>query len=437
MIGASSSSSKDSAASKPFVVAAVVLVFAGTATGAVWMMLLFGAGLPFVDARAFSLHRTFQVDGFLTLLVMGIGYMIVPRFRNAVLPSPRKIAYASFALVLTSIALQVVSALSGGAGTYDTAASASKVAGVGIFAGAVFWSMRVRPRLLGMADWFIAASAGAMLVLAVTQLVMEGQTPSSFPHSLLFPILMIFGVEYKTMPSFLGFIRPKKKTGVASAALAVAAAGLGALAAMTGDGSSHELAVGSGLVLLACAGALASSLYVFGGFDNSEIMRLISGEKKARYLYTTNYARLAFAFLFAGSAMGVLYFAGAEPAFVLYDLAIHFTAVGFVGITIALYLPLMLPPITGKAVRFERFSHAPVLMVVAALALRAAGDAAMAAGAAQGPVAYLFMSSGWLVVAALAAFVAMIHRSMQQQQQQPSSAHHGGGGGMDFAAGGK
>jgi hypothetical protein len=33
---------------------------------------------------------------------------------------------------------------------------------------------------------------------------------------LLFPIIMIFGIEYKTLPSFLGFIRPRSIAGLSS-----------------------------------------------------------------------------------------------------------------------------------------------------------------------------------------------------------------------------
>jgi len=48
-----------------------------------------------------------QMDGFLTLLIMGIGYMIVPRFRNIQLASV-KLAYASFILIIASLALQSI-----------------------------------------------------------------------------------------------------------------------------------------------------------------------------------------------------------------------------------------------------------------------------------------------------------------------------------------
>jgi hypothetical protein len=56
-----------------------------------------------------------------------------------------------------------------------------------------------------------------------------------------------------------------------------------------------------------------------------------------------------------------------------------------------------------------------VLLLVAALELRAAGDAALAYSllSQQPLLSYLLMASGWMVVSALAAFVIMVHRSMK------------------------
>jgi hypothetical protein len=99
-------------------------------------------------------------------------------------------------------------------------------------------------------------------------------------------------------------------------------------------------------------------------------------------------------------------------SYILNDLAIHYTTIGSIGLTIALYLPLMLPPITGKMMHFARFNSLPILLVVAALSVRTVGDYAITFQAAG--VSYLFMSTGWLVVAALSAFVLMIHRSMKE-----------------------
>jgi hypothetical protein len=103
--------------------------------------------------------------------------------------------------------------------------------------------------------------------------------------------------------------------------------------------------------------------------------------------------------------------------FVLYDLAIHYTAIGFLGTTIALYLPLMLPPLTGRIIHFAKFNSLPLLLIIGAPAIRTLGDIVLVLQPAPIPsTSYLFMVSGWLVVAALLAFVIMIHRSMKQEE---------------------
>ena len=63
--------------------------------------------------------------------------------------------------------------------------------------------------------------------------------------------------------------------------------------------------------------------------------------------------------------------------FVLYDLAIHYVAIGFLGITIALYLPHMLSPITGRIVHFTKFNSLPLFLIIAALAVRTKGEIMM------------------------------------------------------------
>jgi hypothetical protein len=57
--------------------------------------------------KIINLHRLVQFDGFITLIIMGIGYLIVPRFRNISVPSV-KLAYASFVLILVSLILSMV-----------------------------------------------------------------------------------------------------------------------------------------------------------------------------------------------------------------------------------------------------------------------------------------------------------------------------------------
>jgi hypothetical protein len=236
----------------------------------------------------------------------------------------------------------------------------------------------------------------------------SGGSLSEVQALLLFPVLMIFGVQYKTMPSFLGFIRPRKRLSAVSFGLAVASVILVLVSAL--DGSAPP-AIASNIALLSCVTTFAGAIYTFGGFDNSEILRFIQGEKKARYMYTIRHSRLAFAFLFVGIAAALTF--NIFSTYILYDLAIHYTTIGFIGITIALYLPLMLPPITGRMVHFTRFNTIPILLVISALVVRTIGDLAITFQTTPG-ASYALMSAGWLVVAALSAFVIMIHRSMRE-----------------------
>ena len=94
-----------------------------------------------------------------------------------------------------------------------------------------------------------------------------------------------------------------------------------------------------------------------------------------------------------------------------YDLAIHNIAIGFIGLSITLYLPLMLPPITGKVIRFTSLRKTPLLLIIISLGVRATADfitaqpfyvysltLAMSEHTSSISVlTYLFGLSGWLV----------------------------------------
>jgi uncharacterized protein involved in response to NO len=219
----------------------------------------------------------------------------------------------------------------------------------------------------------------------------NGSPLSEVQMLLLFAILMIFGVQYKTLPSFLGFIKPRRKLSVVSFGLALASIILGLSSMLHHDMLLAEI---FNTILLGFVVTFAASVYIFGGFDNSEILRLIQGEKKARYIYTIRHLRLAFIFLFAGIILAAAF--NISSSYILYDLAIHYIAIGFLGVTVALYLPLMLPPITGKAVHFTKFNSLSLLLVVAALAIRTSGDILMTTMqlATTTSASYLFMVSG-------------------------------------------
>ncbi|MGC2307520.1 MAG: hypothetical protein WA461_03895 [Nitrososphaeraceae archaeon] len=99
---------KTSYVSKPLSVSAVIILFVGSCIGAVWLMTIFNIEVaPWFGFNFFQQHKILQINGFLTLLIMGVWYMIVPRFRNISIPFV-KYAYLSFVLVLISLITQVV-----------------------------------------------------------------------------------------------------------------------------------------------------------------------------------------------------------------------------------------------------------------------------------------------------------------------------------------
>jgi hypothetical protein len=414
--------------SKPFIITAVILLFLGTSIGSIWMMSIFGADLPEWFHGTYGLHKILQMDGFLTLLIMGIGYMIVPRFRNIHLASV-KLAYVSFVLIVTSLIFGFIQTVGDNDKNFSTWIVISRLSGVTIFLAIVFWTLRIRPKLLGLSDYFITLCLLALITVNVIEL--SGyRHASSLTHIqlwLLFPVLMIFGIEYKTVPSFLGFIRPRKTSAIASLVFLSLCIILGLTSVMFTN--VLLLSIIFNVTLFASVLTFARAIYAFGGFDNREILRLIQGEKKARYNFSVIHIRVSFLFLFIGIFTAIL-FSLVGQYFVFYDLVIHSIAIGFIGLTIALYLPLMLPPIIGKIIHFTNFNRIPLVLIIISLCIRAVGDFILAqpssflehiGGSSSQIFTYSFGLSGWFVIVAMLVFVMMIHKSMKQVDPLPSS----------------
>ena len=391
----------------------------GSVLGALWMMSLYGVPLPAGLIDVVRLHRSVQFDGFITMLIMGIGYMIVPRFRNIPLPSP-KLAYISYVLMVGAVIIPILtsSSITNTSPWLNSSLIGAwifcKVGAVTIFGGLIITVLRTRPKLLGLADYFIALSIVLLAILTISQILNHEYNSSTIQLWFMFPIVMIFGIEYKTLPAFVGFVRPRTRMAASSVALLAASAGFGLMLLFYNNSQIIETLFY--FTFLMGVITFSFALNIFVGFDNKQILELSMGEKKARYRYTLVHVKLSFVFLFLGITLSIisLFFA---DLFSLYDMWIHITAIGFIGITIALYLPMMLPPIIGRTVRFSRFSKIPLSLVIISLCLRALGHFFVQVFPHSNEIPYLYLSallsmSGWLVVLAILSFMFMIHRSM-------------------------
>lgn len=392
------------------------MLIIGSALGSIWIMMIYGLKLPAELMSRVNLHVLLQFDGFLTLMIMGMGYLIVPRFRNITIPSI-KIAYVSYVFMLISIICSIVVSWPGvpqmihdfGSFLADT----FRVLAVGIFCFIIIWILRVRPKLLRMADYFIGMSVVLFGTLTVLHSFNFNVITNNILLWLMFPILMIFGVEYKTLPSFIGFIWPRKLPSLISAALLTLSLCCGIASIF-----HHSILLSTLFQFSFLAGAIcfAWAHNIFVGFDTSNIMQLSKGEKKARYKYTLFIAKLSFAFLFVGITLSItsIYL---PNIFVIYDMWIHIIAIGFIGLTIALYLPLLLSPILGRTIRFTHFSKLPIWLILISLSVRVVGDIFIQSISYSGEVSYQYLAislslSGWLIVAAILSFMFMVHRSM-------------------------
>lgn len=201
--------------------AIVIALTAGFSLGAGILLypLLFGPlgawWLPHVQV-----HGHAQVLGWVGLFIMGIAYHAVPRMKATAL-TRRPLVYASYAVVLASLALRlagqpisqglvrdVLVALSG----------TSEVAGAVLFL-VVLWSTvatSLQPRdiyekfLLSGAFWLCVASTANLALLVVT--LSNGMAVVPYPAEDIllhiyfagFIVSFVFGFSVRTLPTFLG-----------------------------------------------------------------------------------------------------------------------------------------------------------------------------------------------------------------------------------------
>ena len=380
-------------------------------------MIMYGVVLPSELIHTVHLHKLLQLDGFITMIIMGVGYLIVPRFRNIAIPSV-KLVYVSYVFILLSIIFSVTVSSSRSASfvdnIFDLFATFCRLAGVCIFSLMIVLTLRTSPKLLRLADYFIALSVFLFVTLAFSDILNYDEITQNIQLWIMFPIIMIFGIQYKTLPSFIGFIWPRKIGSIMSAAFLTLSLGLGVTSSFYHNTMLVELIFR--IVFLVGVSFFTWALNIFAGFDTSNIMKLSLGEKKARYNFTLIISKLSFMLLLTGIVLSILSVLFSDN-FVLYDMWIHSIAIGFIGLTVAMYLPLMLSPILGRPVRFIHISKLPIWLIVISLAIRTIGDIFVDIISNSGRTNFDLLNftlslSGWIVVAAVISFMFMVHRSI-------------------------
>jgi hypothetical protein len=224
---------------------------------------------------------------------------------------------------------------------------------------------------------------------------------------------MIFGIEYKTLPSFLGFIRPRKKLGILSLLFLITAFILGIVTKL-GINDDTILPILFNLFMIFSSITFGISIYLYNNYENKKYILQSAIDKKERYLYTLHHTRISFYFLYIGAILGLLFYIF-DKKFMFYDLSIHFIAIGFIGTTIASYLPMMLGPILGKPIVLKKINKIPLILIIISLLTRTMRMVYISYFNSNSfsLLNALTSISGFLILLAIIIFIALMYKSIK------------------------
>lgn len=130
-----------------------------------------------------------------------------------------------------------------------------------------------------------------------------------------------------------------------------------------------------------------------------------------------HHTRVSFCFLYVGAVLGLLFYVFDEN-FVFYDLSVHFIAIGFIGVAIASYLPMMLAPILGKPIAVNGLYNIQLILIIVLLLTRSVGIVYVSYFDSYGFTLLhsLTSMSGFLVLLAMAIFIVLMLKSIKSNK---------------------
>ncbi len=171
-----------------------------------------------------------------------------------------------------------------------------RVCGVLLFVGKMINTLKTKPKLLRAADYFVGLSSTCLLMISVFSLFnYNDNTLMDVEVQLLFPIAMIFGIEYKSLPSILGFIRPRKKFDMLSFLFLTAAFALG-IATELGISDETALPILFNIFVILSSITFGFFVYVYNNYENKK--HILQSTKTKRSGSSTQCTIPGFLFVF-------------------------------------------------------------------------------------------------------------------------------------------
>ena len=359
-----------------FIASSGLFAVVGTILGTFMLAALSGVPIGF-GLTLFSAHPYLQIYGFIVEFVVGVVYSLLPRFKVGRVPS-LGLAYTTYLLLTSANILFLVSAaLSPYSVIFGPTAALLILAGSAAFASQVF-SLALRPRggfpetnpLIMLSSLSLVLLSLALLLEEVGLITTEEFSPQMIFLALLgFAGSMIFSVEIRSV-SFRQSDYRKRMARLTSAFQACAVAVI-------------FLSILLPLSFLAIAGA---TLFLIGSL--SMIFTIKIFEFSRPLMYRPAMTRMHFSilrynevgilsgsvWLLFGIILGIAFIATNSSIFFIRDSFIHSIAIGFIGSTIIVFAPMLLPGLLGKRAPVSGLSYGPIALLNAGIILRVVGD---------------------------------------------------------------
>jgi len=403
-----------------FIATGAIFGLYGTGIGTLMLATLSGYSIPFASSSFFP-HPYVQVYGFIFMFVIGVAYLLVPRFKAERLRSIT-LAYLSYILVTSGVLGLAFS----GSYSFHMLGSVSSLlflAGIAIFSWQTISLAFEEKGGFHETNPLIAESAIAAFLSSLALFLSDNSwlnvnidifSDSSIYLALLgFAASMVYAVEIRSVSFRQSDYRPLwAKITWFFQGIAI----FGSFASTVTF--SYLLLLISQAFFLLAAISCSISLKLFE-MSHSLMYRPSMTAVHYRIMNYNDISMIpAFMWLFIALSAGIVISLGRlhyltydmqtfATSFFARDLFIHSIAIGFIGSTILCYAPMLLPGLLGRRGPTTGLSYYPVVILNIAVLLRAVGDIySVKAGYLPDWEAI----SGPLVIISMLWFLWMIHR---------------------------
>ncbi len=414
-------SEKSKAGSRGSIIKYHFLTFAAAASGIFLALLAAFIGSKYSfdyfagqnsSSGLFYVHPVMEVFGFLTLFILGVSYVVLPRFKNAEL-GHKGAAALSIILLFSANSLWL----------YRT--PTLQASGDILFILASVTSLALLAPVLGKPKGPLAV-AEPFFWLSLISLILAGLMKlyfnvflhragwSSFPFLEItlfgFPAMMVFGVETRTI--HFRFVKLNKRSLMLSYLAASVSIVLTALSMFLPQDDNFHLIPAVTILWSLSALLFLYGIRIFHYYVQPEVMNRMNERDRSRYFYFRDASSVAGAWLIAGLLFAPLFVSmvslhSADAPWIR-DAFIHALGVGFLPVSIMSFTPTLLVSVLARRAPYRGLSSIPILIYTLGNAWRISVDVFNAAGlnglSASAPYSVILSATGF------AMFIVMLFR---------------------------